>query len=563
MIKFKNQKKIFKEEIILKKIFSVFLLLFFALSVMPAYSEPVTPPQENNYDPQHTMLALNMAIVSIHKIVTTQDRIVLDQEYNTIINKLALGNIESDYELTGLFTEMMSFITGKTLRQEEAKRFQERYNKREQRQLIGALSGIRAYGGDLFSWLGSLATSCVSSYFTYQNSKSELLEGLDDDLWRLRKEDIEDCNALQMRLLNASWNLLRQYKLPDEYRLTQDSLDGFFKAVNETDPEKRFRMLKARNVERNFQAYPPYWVYRAMTAQELKNDEEASKCFDKFNEIWRPVLRYDPYKLEAEKYRVQALAAKENHDNNEIKKHLEIVRDYTPDDDWGNNLFAGVTYFLLGENEEGISCVEPNVDFGYETDVSNIFLSEMKKGKLDAFALFTLQEDLKKAIEKAQATQPEVTTSSQTTEPAKEKDESLERRALTKGEIIRITTKYGYVIPSPSEAIDGAIYYEDDDGTKHTFEVYTWNANALSQIKEGLLGGLSFGFRKSRFISFHAVGVYTIVHPSNPFQDDEKDFFSYYQLRNDPDITFSYLKQRFDGFDDNFFKALMELKELE
>ena len=43
---------------------------------------------EEAYDPQHTMLALNMAIVSIHRIITTQDRIVLDQEYNTIINKL-------------------------------------------------------------------------------------------------------------------------------------------------------------------------------------------------------------------------------------------------------------------------------------------------------------------------------------------------------------------------------------------------------------------------------------------------------------------------------------------
>lgn len=362
----------------MKRKFYVFIALI-VLASCSVSAIAATPSQESDYDPQHTILALNTAIVAIHNIVTTQDRIVLDQEYNTIINKLALGNIESDYELTALFTEMMNFITGKTLRQEEAKRFQERYNRREQRQLIDALSGIRAYGGNLWSWLGSLATSCVSSYFTYQNSKAELLEGLNDELWQLKKEDVMDCNDLQVRLLNASWNLLRHYKLPDKYRLTQDSLDGFFKAVNETDPEKRLRMLKARNVERNFQSYPPYWVYRAMTAQELKNDKEASECFDKFDEIWRPVLRYDPYKLEAEKYRVQALAAKNNPDKAEIKKHLEIVRDYTPDDDWGNNLFAGVTYFLLGENEEGISCVEPNVDFEYEKDVSNIFLSEMKK----------------------------------------------------------------------------------------------------------------------------------------------------------------------------------------
>ena len=336
-------------------------ILIFMTLVFAFVSVPACTAEYSSYDPQHTMLALNMAIVSINSIITTQDRIVLDQEYNTIINKLTLGNIESDHELTELFTEMMNFITDKTLHQEEAKRFQERYNRREQRRLIVALSGIRTYDGNLWSWLGSLAASCVSSYFTYQNSKAELLEGLDDALWRLQKEEIKGCDDLQVRLLNSSWNLLRQYKLPDEYRLTQDSLNGYFKAVNEPDPSKRLRMLKARNVERNFQAYPPYWIYRAKAAQEIQDDAETVKCYDKFDEIWRPVLRYDPYKLE---------------------------------------------------------------------DVSNIFLSEMREGKLDAFALFALQEDLKRAIGKTQIKQASVKTSD-VPKQTETKQASTKRRKLT------------------------------------------------------------------------------------------------------------------------------------
>ncbi len=414
----------------MKRVVFIIVLMFFALSVAPVYSEEA---KENDYDPQHTMLALNMAIVSIHKIVTTQDRIVLDQEYNNIINKLALGNIENDYELTGLFTEMMNFITGKTLRQEEAKRFQDRYNNREQRRLINALSGIRAYGVDLWSWLGSLATSCLSSYLSYQISKVELIEGLENDLWQLKKEDIERCNDLQTRLLSASWNLLRQYKLPDEYRLTQDSLNGFFKAVNADDPSKRLRMLKSRNVERNFQTYPPYWYYRAAAAQEVKDNAEAAKCFDKFDEIWRPVLRYDPYKLEVEKYRVQTLAAEKNPNTAEIRKHLSIVRDYTQDGDWSNNLFAGVTYFLLDDKDEGIACVEPNVDFEYEVNVSGVFLSEMKKGKLDALDLYALKDDLKTVIEKAQQNTASQTSPQKKSELQKSIDiESLDLESLIK-----------------------------------------------------------------------------------------------------------------------------------
>lgn len=376
----------------MKKIISVLLITVFALSSVTAFAE-------EEYDPQHTMLALNMAIVSINRIVSTQDRIVLDQEYNNIINKLALGNIESDYELTALYSEMMNFITGRTLRQEEAKRFQERYNRREQRQIVDALSGIRAYGGSLWSWLGSLATSCVSQYFSYQTSKAELLEGLEDDLWHLKREDIEDCNDIQVRLLNSSWNLLRKYKLPDEYRLTQDSLNGFFKAVSEPDPSKRLRMLKARNVERNFQAYPPYWVYRAKAAQEVKDDAETLKCYEKFDEIWRPVLRNDPYKVEAAKYKIQHLTrtgAPSGKVTEEIKSQLKILSDNIQDGDWSNNLFTGVAYFLLGDKDEGMACVEPNVDFDYEKDISGRVLAQMKNGKLDPV---TLSDELRALFE--------------------------------------------------------------------------------------------------------------------------------------------------------------------
>ena len=380
------------------------LISLLLVSAVVLYSAPVHPEEE--YDPQHTILALNMAIVSINKIVTAQDRLTLDQEYSTIINKLALGNIESDYEMTGLYAELMNFITGKGLRQEEAKRFQERYNRREQRQIVDALSGIRAYGGNLWSWLGSLATSCVSSYFSYQSSKAELLEGLNDDLWQLKKEEIEDCNELQVRLLNSSWNLLRQYKLPDEYRLTQESLNGYYKAVNESDPSKRLRMLRARNVERNFQVYPPYWYYRAKAAQESGDDSEALKCWDKFAEVWRPVLRNDPYKLEEAKYRVQRLAANSEANREEIRRLLVVIQDNISAGDWSNNLFAGVAYFLMGDKDEGIACVEVNVDFAYENNISKAILAEMKNGELNALTLYALKEDIKIAPESPRTKQP-------------------------------------------------------------------------------------------------------------------------------------------------------------
>ena len=42
-------------------------------------------PVKQDYDPQHTMLALNMAIVSVHRILTTKSKAVLDEEYSNIV----------------------------------------------------------------------------------------------------------------------------------------------------------------------------------------------------------------------------------------------------------------------------------------------------------------------------------------------------------------------------------------------------------------------------------------------------------------------------------------------
>ena len=61
-----------------------------------------------------------MAVVSINRILTTQDRVVLEREYDNIINRLALGNIESYPEIIELYQELLNFINGKKLRQEDS-----------------------------------------------------------------------------------------------------------------------------------------------------------------------------------------------------------------------------------------------------------------------------------------------------------------------------------------------------------------------------------------------------------------------------------------------------------
>jgi parvulin-like peptidyl-prolyl isomerase len=337
------------------------------------------------YDPQHTMLALNMAIVSVHRITSSKDRVSLTNEYNNIINNLAIGNIESDPDITALYEELLDVISNKTIREEESQRLQKKYTRKEQRRLYDSLKKIKSDGGDIKSWIASLFLSCITQYFEYQNYGEELKDELDDNSWLLTKEDLKSCNSIQKKLLTSSWNLLRKYRLPDRFRLEQDSLNEFFNTLNNRDSHQKLRILK--RIEKDFQVYPPYWIYRAKTAQELKDKEEAKKCYDKFDEVWRPVLRKDPFKQEAVKYRISELTDKININKDKIKELLEVLEGNSKYGEWFNNVFAGIVYYAISEKNKAIDCVQSNLDSDYEKEVSQVLYDAFKNDNVDVKSL--------------------------------------------------------------------------------------------------------------------------------------------------------------------------------
>ena len=191
---------------------------------------------------------------------------------------------------------------------------------------------------------------------------------------------MEECNDLQERLLDSSWHLLRQYGLPDEYRLVQKNMDTFYKAVQEPEPGKRLRMLQA--LEPDFRVYPPYWFFRGRAALDAGDAEAGRRCFEQFDAVWRPVLKQDPYRLEVAKQRVRD-RLENRAPTGEVLRELDIAREHTPREDWADNLFVGAAYFALGEKARAAECIERNVDFGYETEISGPVLNAMWQGRSD------------------------------------------------------------------------------------------------------------------------------------------------------------------------------------
>ena len=340
----------------------------------------------DEYDPILTMAALNMALVSLHKIISTKNRFVLNQEYINIINNLRIGDIEADPELINLFQEIVKVINKGRLKEEEFQSIERSYrnNKKKSIQEIIVSNMGTAFHATIFGWLGKLAAFSLSEYFSNVSKYAKIENEKLDLLLNIKKQEFEEYDLLQRNLLASSWKLWRKYSLPEYYRLTQDSLDFFYKATQEPNPSIRLSMLE--DIQKYFQMYSPYWFYRADSAIKANNPAEAGKSIAKFDEVWRPVLRKDPYKVEILKYKIDRLLNEQSNSENInlLRDYLSGFRENLQLNDWANNIYAGMTYYAINQSEDAIKSIRPNVNFKIEIELSkNILISIENKVPLD------------------------------------------------------------------------------------------------------------------------------------------------------------------------------------
>ena len=136
-----------------------------------------------DYDPLVTMAALNMAIVSLHRITSTGDRVILDREYTGIINNLSMGEINADPELTSLYQEIVRVIHKGRLRSDVLASIESSCTQRKQKSIKKLITEniLPSFSLNPLKWLRNLAESSASEYFSSKND-------LDDEYCRIKQD---------------------------------------------------------------------------------------------------------------------------------------------------------------------------------------------------------------------------------------------------------------------------------------------------------------------------------------------------------------------------------------
>ncbi|MCG2747205.1 MAG: hypothetical protein L6365_06700 [Desulfobulbaceae bacterium] len=307
--------------------------------------------------------SLNLIAVSLTHIMTYNDKVVLDQEYNTIINNLNLSNIP-DADIITLLQELMDLLISSKIQDHERDYILTRFDKNVQNELKNRVRS-RIFDTDMVlnPYVGVLTAvlSTGSFYFNYRSQMDAYAKEKEEGKWAIEAKTMQDINSFYKKLLKYSWELMRRYNLPDEWRLNEKQLRDYTDILKESDLDRRYRKLE--RIENGFQKFPPYWYYRGQAAQEIGKNDEAMDCFNQFQQINQKILRKDPYA--ASVAMCKTMLKVEQSDPGMLKSDLDLIIANSDDADWGNILFAALQYGRMGDPDAAGKLILRNLDNGH------------------------------------------------------------------------------------------------------------------------------------------------------------------------------------------------------
>jgi len=352
--------------------------IFVAILLLPLLGSPALAVGEK-YDPIQTALALNYCQMSICRMIAYNDRVVLDQEYDNIINNINLTKIE-DREIVDLLGTLMDTLTQYKLEAGDRKWLEKAYEKEVEQAVYGAFSNS---AGMLTSAAANLATGRYDravgdlsrvglQYFNYKKLLEQSKDQLEQAKWELEKNVIEWLNYQRKEMLSVSWELLKRYRIPDEWRLTEKQINKYI-AILKDDQVKR-RLRKLARVKPEFQAYPPFWYYYGKAAQDSSHRDLALECYAKYEKTWKGIFRSDPFYTSTCMNRIALLDPEKDRD--EALRNLKIITKQSKDD--GNiNLFSALTYLSLKEYQKAKQFLRMNIDNEYQISLNERLMGEV------------------------------------------------------------------------------------------------------------------------------------------------------------------------------------------
>jgi len=234
--------------------------------------------------------ALNLCTVSVGQIIDYADVVVLEQEYEQILNNLNIEKLPKSEALLNILTHLMDTIVFFRIQEGEKDMIEAEYNFQMKNIIWGAISesmnfvsgmliggsGFKAAKTKLGMILNAAKTTAKVAlavgtvYVNYRKNKAQYELERDKSYWKLQKTALEQFEALQRELLTCAWKLSDEYGFDDSLRLTEKQIRKYNEILMDTDIYRKYERLLM--LEDSFRAYPPLQYYLGSCANAIAND---------------------------------------------------------------------------------------------------------------------------------------------------------------------------------------------------------------------------------------------------------------------------------------------------
>jgi hypothetical protein len=319
-------------------------------------------------------IALNHLHSSLNKIVTYNDKVVLEQEYDDIINNLDLTAIE-DREIVEVITYVMDTLTRSKITETEKEHLQGEYQEKLDSALTDAITGLNLSGRNPLEMAMNIAVSSGSLYMDYKTNQNRYKKDLDKGNWQLDKGSISEINDVRKDFIKTYWAIMKRYNMPDRWRVSEKQFQRLHSVLRGSDSEKQYRQLI--RMEKELEILPDYWFELALIAKKIGNKEAELNAIQSYESLNDQLLRHNSY------YSL-LLANKTMHMDKQTDRELiaETLAQMLQIDPMNpeRKLFAALKYMQIDYPQKGEELLNQNIDDNFLSTLSqrlkiDIFIS--------------------------------------------------------------------------------------------------------------------------------------------------------------------------------------------
>lgn len=308
-----------------------------------------------------------------YKLKTYNNILALEDEYKNLKDNMNFQTIR-DSDSVDTINNLMDAIHNERKNHKNRERLTIVVERRMNNALFTSaphITTIVSGGANPLSLAINTASILGSTFTSYQQLKNQISEEYDEKMFEFQNLTEDILNNIYTDLNRYTFNLMKRYEIPDEWRLNETELSDIFKYLKDSDTERAYSNLKAMSEGRYVQHFPMFWYHLAKAAYDANDKNAALRYYNRFEKENIEIFRYDRTAVDAYKGKITLLCETETAQNKkEIISKLQFIEKNKTS--WNDYYFCALVYAKLGDKANAKRLLERNIN-ELSSEVDNQF----------------------------------------------------------------------------------------------------------------------------------------------------------------------------------------------